>query len=77
MNSSKRAILRNLQEQGIKPASSPSISIENEDSAKPISYSAVFEVFPEVKPKISRWKSFEKSEITLDDSDIDLAIMIF
>ena len=65
---------KELQEQGIKPASSPSISIENEDSAKPIAYSAVFEVFPEVKPKISRWKSFEKSEITLDDSDIDLAI---
>ena len=31
-------------------------------------------MFPEVKPKLSRWKSFEKSEITLDDSDIDLAI---
>ena len=34
----------------------------------------MFEVFPEIKPKLSRWKSFEKSEITLDDSDIDLAI---
>ena len=63
-----------LQEQEIKPASSPAISIENEDPIKPISYSAVFEVFPEIKPKLSRWKSFEKSEITLDDSDIDLAI---
>ena len=65
---------KELQEQGIKPASSPAISIESEDSAKPISYSAVFEIFPEVKPKISRWKSFEKSEITMDDADIDLAI---
>ena len=34
----------------------------------------MFEVFPEIKPKLSRWKSFEKSEITLDDTDIDLAI---
>ena len=65
---------KELQEQDIKPASSPAISIESEDPAKPISYSAVFEVFPEIKPKLSRWKSFEKSEITLDDSDIDLAI---
>ena len=65
---------KELQEKGIKPASSPAISIESEDSAKPISYSAVFEIFPEVKPKISRWKSFEKSEISMDDADVDLAI---
>ena len=65
---------KELQEQNIKPASSPAISIESEDSTKPILYSAVFEVFPEIKPKLSRWKSFEKSEITMDDSDIDLAI---
>ena len=65
---------KELQDQGIKPASSPAISIESEDAAKPISYSAVFEIFPEVKPKLSRWKSFEKSEITMDDSDVDLAI---
>ncbi len=63
-----------LQEQDIKPASSPAINIESEDPTKPISYSAVFEVFPDIKPKISRWKSYEKSKITLDDSDIDLAI---
>ena len=65
---------KELQEHNIKPASSPAINIENEDATKPISYSAVFEVFPEIKPKISRWKSFEKSEITLDDSDVELAI---
>ena len=65
---------KELQEQDLKPASSPAISIESEDPSKPISYSAVFEVFPEIKPKLSRWKSFEKSEITLDNSDIDLAI---
>ena len=65
---------KELQENNIKPASSPSISIESEEPSKPISYSAVFEVFPEIKPKISRWKSFEKSEITLDESDVDFAI---
>ena len=63
-----------LQAQELKPASSPAINIESEDPAKPISYSAVFEVFPAVKPKLSRWTSYEKTEITLDDSDIDLAI---
>ena len=65
---------KELQEKDLKPASSPAINIESEDPSKPVSYSAVFEVFPEVKPKLSRWKSFERSEITLDDSDIDLAI---
>jgi trigger factor len=65
---------KELQENNIKPASSPSISIESEDPTKPISYSAVFEVFPEIKPKISRWKSFEKSKISLDESDVDFAI---
>ena len=63
-----------IQELKLKPASSPSISIESEDPAKSISYSAVFEVFPDIKPKISRWKSYEKSEITIDESDIDFAI---
>ena len=65
---------KEIQEQKLKPASSPSISIESEDPAKSISYSAVFEVFPDIKPKISRWKSYEKSEITIDESDIDFAI---
>ena len=65
---------KELQENNIKPASSPSISIESEEPTKPISYSAIFEVFPEIKPKISRWKSFEKTEITLDESDVEFAI---
>ena len=30
--------------------------------------------FSGIKPKISRWKSFEKSEISLDESDVDFAI---
>ena len=65
---------KELQENNIKPASSPSISIESEEPTKPILYSAIFEVFPEIKPKISRWKSFEKSDITLNESDVDFAI---
>ena len=65
---------KELQAQDLKPASSPAIDILDEDPSKPISYSAVFEVFPDVKPKLSRWTSYEKTEITLDDADIDLAI---
>nr|ABL97161.1 trigger factor [uncultured marine bacterium EB0_49D07] len=65
---------KELQAQELKPASSPAIDILDEDASKPISYSAVFEVFPDVKPKLSRWTSYEKTEITLDDADIDLAI---
>lgn len=63
-----------LQEHDLKPASPPAISIESENPKKPITYSAIFEVFPEVKVKLSRWSNFDKTEITLDDSDIDLAI---
>ena len=65
---------KELQAQELKPASTPAIDILDEDASKPVSYSAVFEVFPEVKPKLSRWTSYEKTEITLDDADIDLAI---
>ena len=65
---------KELREQDLKPASPPSISIESEDPAKPISYAAVFEIFPEVKVKLSRWTNFEKTEILLEDSDLDLAI---
>ena len=48
---------KELQAQELKPASSPAIDILDEDASKPVSYSAVFEVFPEVKPKLSRWTS--------------------
>ena len=65
---------KELQEQELKPASPPAISIESEDPLKPFSYSAVFEVFPDIKVKLSRWTNFDKTKITLDDSDLDLAI---
>ncbi len=31
-------------------------------------------VFPEFKPKLTRWKSFEESKITIENDDIDLAV---
>ena len=37
-------------------------------------YSAEFEVFPEFKPKLTRWKSYEESKITVESDDIDLAV---
>jgi trigger factor len=63
-----------LTENKIRPASSPTVNIESEDPKKPISYSATFEIFPEIKPKLSRWKNYEKVSISIKDSDIDLAI---
>ena len=35
---------------------------------------SLFFIYAEVKVKLSRWSNFDKTEITLDDSDIDLAI---
>ena len=63
-----------LSENNIRPASAPTVNLESEDPKKPITYSATFEVFPEIKPKLSRWTSYEKVSISITDSDIDLAI---
>ena len=49
-----------LAENKIRPASAPTVNLESEDPKKPIAYSATFEVFPEIKPKLSRWTSYEK-----------------
>ncbi len=46
------------------------LSIESEDGNKAIIYSAEFEVFPEIKPKFTRWSSYEKTSIEFDDADI-------
>ena len=63
-----------ISENNIRPACSPQVSIDTEDPKKPITYSAVIEVFPDIKPKISRWSNHEEYSIEIEDSDIDLAI---
>ena len=63
-----------LTDNKIRPASAPTVNIESEDPKNPITYSAVFEVFPEIKPKLSRWTSYEKVSISVTDSDLDFAI---
>ena len=63
-----------LAENNIRPASAPTVNLESEDPSKPISYSAIFEVFPEIKPKLSRWTNYDKVSISITDADIDLAI---
>ena len=63
-----------ISENKIRPASSPQVTIENEDPKKPLTYSAVIEVFPDIKPKFSRWSNYEEFSIEIEDSDIDLAI---
>ena len=63
-----------ISDNDLRPAASPQVSIDSEDSKKPIIYSAIIEVFPEIKPKFSRWTNYEEFEIKVDDTDIDLAI---
>ena len=63
-----------ISENNIRPASSPQVTIDNEDPGKPLTYSAVIEVFPDIKPKFSRWSNYEDFSIQIEDSDVDLAI---
>ena len=63
-----------ISENNIKPASSPQVSIDSEDPKKPLTYSAIIEVFPEIKPKLSRWTNYEEFEIEIEENDINLAI---
>ena len=63
-----------ISENNIRPASSPQVSIDLEDPKKPLTYSAIIEVFPEIKPKFSRWTNYEEFEIEIEENDINLAI---
>ena len=63
-----------ISENKVRPASSPQVTIDSEDPKKPLIYSAVIEVFPDIKPKFSRWTNYEEFSIEIDDSDVDLAI---
>ena len=63
-----------LAENNLRPASPPTVDLESEDPTKPISYSATFEVFPDITPKLSRWTSYEEVTISIEEDDIDMAI---
>ena len=63
-----------ITENEIRPASSPKVTIDSEDPKKPLTYSAIIEIFPEIKPKFSRWTSFEEFTIDIENTDIDKAI---
>ena len=63
-----------LKENNIRPDSAPEVALESEDPKKPISYSATFEIFPEISPKLSSWTKYENISISIEDEDIDLAI---
>ena len=65
---------RAISENNVRPASSPQVTIDSEDPKKPLTYSAVIEVFPDIKPKFSRWTNYEEFSIQIEDSDVDLAI---
>ena len=63
-----------ISENNIRPASSPKVTIDSEDPTKPLAYSALIEVFPEIKIKFSKWTSYEDFSIDIEDDDIDKAI---
>ena len=63
-----------ISENELRPASSPKVTIDSEDPKKPITYSAIIEVFPEIKPKFSKWTSYEEFSIVIEDNDIDNAV---
>jgi len=63
-----------ISENSIRPASSPKVTIDSEDPTKPLAYSALIEVFPEIKIKFSKWTSYEDFSIDIEDDDIDKAI---
>ena len=63
-----------IRENKIRPASSPKVTIDSEDPKKPLTYSATIEVFPEIKPKFSRWTNYDEFSIEIEDTDIDKAI---
>jgi trigger factor len=63
-----------ISENELRPASSPKVTIDSEDPNKPITYSAIIEVFPEIKPKFSKWTSYDEFSIEIEDNDIDNAV---
>ena len=63
-----------ISENNIRPASSPKVTIDSEDPTKPLAYSTLIEVFPEIKIKFSKWTSYEDFSIDIEDDDIDKAI---
>ena len=66
---------KEIADKKIRPANTPTISMVEDNPNKGIKYCAVFEVFPEIKPKVSSWKTFEKHKINILDEDIDHAIL--
>ncbi len=65
---------KEIAEKKIRPANPPTISMLEDNPDKGIKYKAEFEVFPDIKPKVSSWKTFEKHKINIHDEDIDHAI---
>ncbi len=63
-----------ISENEIRPASSPKVTIDSEDPKKPLTYSATIEVFPEIKPKFSKWTAYDEFSIDIEDDDIDKAV---
>lgn len=60
-----------INQHGLKPAGGPSIEPKNLDRGKDFEYTAVFEIYPEVKRLDIRGCSVERPVATVQEEDID------
>ena len=54
-----------VSQESLTPVGTPAIDFTKNEAGHDLEIVATFEVFPEIKPKLSRWNSFEKSEIEI------------
>ncbi|MCU7938847.1 MAG: trigger factor [gamma proteobacterium symbiont of Bathyaustriella thionipta] len=63
-----------VNQEKLKPAGQPTINMVENDDKDNISYTAIFEVYPEITPASLEGQSFEKANVTIGDADIDSTV---
>jgi len=63
-----------VKQEDLKPAGQPVIDMVENDDKDTITYKAVFEVYPVITPASLAEESFEKANVSIEDTDIDTTI---
>ena len=63
-----------VKQEDLKPAGQPKIDLIENDDKDNVSYTAVFEVYPEISVASLEGQAFEKANVVIADDDIDLTI---
>jgi len=63
-----------VQQENLNPAGAPKIEHDDEDSEGSFTYTAVLEVMPDVELKGLDKISIDKTDVTIDDADLDVMI---